>query len=47
MGSFFILGEEMKNLDDRYFMSRAIELAKNGIGATKTNPLVGCVIVEK
>lgn len=46
MGSFFILGEEMKNLDDRYFMSRAIELAKNGIGATKTNPLVGCVIVR-
>ena len=45
MGSFFILGEVMKNLDDRYFMSRAIELAKNGIGATKTNPLVGCVIV--
>lgn len=36
----------MKNLDDRYFMSRAIELAKNGIGATKTNPLVGCVIVR-
>lgn len=46
MGSFFILGEEMKNLDDRYFMSRAIELAKNGIGATKTNPLVGCGIVR-
>ncbi len=46
MGSFFILGEEMKNLDDKYFMSRAIELAKNGIGATKTNPLVGCVIVK-
>ena len=46
MGSFFILGEEMKNLDDRYFMSRAIELSQNGIGATKTNPLVGCVIVR-
>lgn len=46
MGSFFILGEEMKNLDDRYFMSRAIELARNGIGTTKTNPLVGCVIVK-
>ncbi len=36
----------MKNLDDRYFMSRAIELARNGIGTTKTNPLVGCVIVK-
>lgn len=36
----------MKNLDDRYFMSRAIELSQNGIGATKTNPLVGCVIVR-
>lgn len=36
----------MKNLDDRYFMSRAIELAINGIGTTKTNPLVGCVIVK-
>lgn len=46
MGSFFDVGEEMKNLDDRYFMSRAIELARNGIGTTKTNPLVGCVIVK-
>ena len=46
MGSFFVVGEEMKNLDDRYFMSRAIELARNGIGTTKTNPLVGCVIVK-
>ena len=46
MGSFFVVGEEMKNLDDRYFMSRAIDLARNGIGTTKTNPLVGCVIVK-
>jgi len=27
-------------------MERAIELAKGGIGKTKTNPLVGCVIVK-
>lgn len=47
MGSFFVVGEKMKNLDDRYFMSRAIELARNGIGTTKTNPLVGCVIVKE
>lgn len=31
---------------DEYFMNKTIELAKNGIGYTKTNPLVGCVIVK-
>ena len=28
------------------FMKRAIELAKNGIGYTNPNPLVGAVIVK-
>ncbi len=32
--------------DDTFYMKRAIDLAKKGIGNTKTNPLVGCVIVK-
>lgn len=34
------------NFNDSFYMQRAIELAKGGIGKTKTNPLVGCVIVK-
>ena len=28
------------------FMSRALELAKKGLGKTSPNPLVGCVLVK-
>ncbi len=31
---------------DRYFMNLAINLAKNGIGLTGSNPSVGCVVVK-
>lgn len=31
---------------DKQFMQRAIELAKNGTYSTKPNPLVGCVLVK-
>ncbi|MDO5041190.1 MAG: bifunctional diaminohydroxyphosphoribosylaminopyrimidine deaminase/5-amino-6-(5-phosphoribosylamino)uracil reductase RibD [Peptoniphilus sp.] len=33
-------------LNDDFYMKRAIELAKKGMGSTKANPLVGCVIVK-
>ena len=36
----------IENFNDSFYMERAIELAKKGIGKTKTNPLVGCVIVK-
>lgn len=36
----------IENFNDSFYMQRAIELAKLGIGHTKTNPLVGCVIVK-
>ena len=36
----------IENFNDSFYMERAIELAKKGIGHTKTNPLVGCVIVK-
>ncbi len=47
MGSFFI-GDSMyiEDFNDVFYMERALELAKEGIGKTKTNPLVGCVIVK-
>ncbi len=47
MGSFFI-GDLMyiEDFNDVFYMERALELAKEGIGKTKTNPLVGCVIVK-
>ena len=47
MGSFFI-GDLMyiENFNDSFYMERAIEIAKKGIGHTKTNPLVGCVKSE-
>ena len=33
-------------MDDKVFMSRAIDLAKRGVGWTSPNPLVGAVIVK-
>ena len=31
---------------DEFYMRRALELAKRGMGFTSPNPLVGCVIVK-
>ncbi|MGD0939248.1 MAG: bifunctional diaminohydroxyphosphoribosylaminopyrimidine deaminase/5-amino-6-(5-phosphoribosylamino)uracil reductase RibD [Terracidiphilus sp.] len=37
----------MAGLDqDRYWMQRALELARRGIGVTSPNPAVGCVILD-
>ncbi|WP_062552550.1 bifunctional diaminohydroxyphosphoribosylaminopyrimidine deaminase/5-amino-6-(5-phosphoribosylamino)uracil reductase RibD [Peptoniphilus phoceensis] len=36
----------IEDFNDVFYMERALELAKEGIGKTKTNPLVGCVIVK-
>ena len=33
-------------MNDNFYMQRAIELAKNGIGFVNPNPLVGAVIVK-
>ena len=33
--------------DDKTYMARCIELARNGMGSTSPNPMVGCVIVYK
>ena len=30
--------------EDNYYMKKALELAKLGIGAVNPNPLVGCII---
>lgn len=32
---------------DEYFMQKALDLARKGIGKTSPNPLVGCVIVKQ
>ena len=32
---------------DRYWMRRALELARNGIGVTSPNPAVGCVVLDR
>jgi diaminohydroxyphosphoribosylaminopyrimidine deaminase/5-amino-6-(5-phosphoribosylamino)uracil reductase len=32
---------------DRYWMERALELAKRGIGVSSPNPAVGCVILDR
>jgi diaminohydroxyphosphoribosylaminopyrimidine deaminase/5-amino-6-(5-phosphoribosylamino)uracil reductase len=38
----------MNALDqDRYWMQRALELARRGIGVTSPNPAVGCVILDR
>jgi diaminohydroxyphosphoribosylaminopyrimidine deaminase / 5-amino-6-(5-phosphoribosylamino)uracil reductase len=31
---------------DRYWMQRALELARRGIGLCSPNPVVGCVILD-
>ena len=33
-------------IDPNYYMHRALTLAKNGMGKTSPNPMVGCVIVD-
>ena len=38
--------KEGMDMTDRDYMSRAIELAKHGIGWTSPNPVVGAVIVK-
>lgn len=35
-----------ETVTDRFYMSRAIELARKGIGWTNPNPIVGAVIVK-
>lgn len=37
----------MNTEDQLYFMQRSLELAKNGMGLTRSNPMVGCVIVHQ
>lgn len=38
----------MDRLDqDRYWMQRALELARRGIGVTSPNPAVGCLILDR
>ena len=32
--------------DDKKFMARALELAANGMGHTRPNPMVGAVLVK-
>jgi pyrimidine deaminase RibD-like protein len=32
---------------DRYWMQRALELARRGIAVTSPNPAVGCVILDR
>ncbi|MGB5371943.1 MAG: deaminase, partial [Flavobacteriaceae bacterium] len=34
------------NDQDKTFMLRCVEIAKNGLGTTAPNPMVGCVIVH-
>jgi diaminohydroxyphosphoribosylaminopyrimidine deaminase/5-amino-6-(5-phosphoribosylamino)uracil reductase len=43
----FAAGIKMTNPDqDRYWMQRALELARRGIAVTSPNPAVGCVILD-
>lgn len=37
----------LKNTFDEFIMKRCLELARQGLGHTKTNPLVGCVITRE
>lgn len=37
---------DSKSQEDNYYMKKALELAKLGIGAVNPNPLVGCIIVK-
>ncbi|WP_060800453.1 bifunctional diaminohydroxyphosphoribosylaminopyrimidine deaminase/5-amino-6-(5-phosphoribosylamino)uracil reductase RibD [Peptoniphilus harei] len=36
----------LEDFNDIFYMERALEIAREGTGKTKTNPLVGCVIVK-
>lgn len=36
----------MINEKDYFYMRKAIELSQKGIGHTKSNPIVGCLIVK-
>ncbi|GAB2262906.1 hypothetical protein Droror1_Dr00003903 [Drosera rotundifolia] len=38
--------EEEDEDEDRFYMRRAVELAREGIGCTSPNPMVGCIIVK-
>lgn len=38
--------EEGVEVDDSFYMSKCVELAKRAIGCTSPNPMVGCVIVK-
>lgn len=37
-------GSQVK--DDKFYMRRAVEIARKAIGCTSPNPMVGCVIVK-
>ena len=37
----------MTSDQDRYWMQRALELARRGIGVSSPNPVVGCVILDR
>ncbi|XP_021849782.1 riboflavin biosynthesis protein PYRD, chloroplastic [Spinacia oleracea] len=37
---------ESKNEDDAFYMRKSVELAKQAIGCTSPNPMVGCIIVK-
>ncbi|WP_370214048.1 bifunctional diaminohydroxyphosphoribosylaminopyrimidine deaminase/5-amino-6-(5-phosphoribosylamino)uracil reductase RibD, partial [Mesoflavibacter profundi] len=32
-------------MNDQFYIQRALQIAKNGLGTTRPNPMVGCVIV--
>ena len=36
----------MDNRDDAKYMRRCFQLAANGLGRVRPNPLVGCVVVK-
>ncbi|XP_074273023.1 riboflavin biosynthesis protein PYRD, chloroplastic-like [Silene latifolia] len=38
--------ESSENVDDGYYMRKSLELARNALGCTSPNPMVGCVIVK-
>ncbi|KAL2892208.1 Riboflavin biosynthesis protein PYRD chloroplastic [Bienertia sinuspersici] len=39
-------GLESKNEEDVFYMRKCIELAKQAIGCTSPNPMVGCIVVK-
>ena len=44
--AFYFECEVRQIMNDKFYMSRAIELAKKGIGRVSPNPLVGAVVVR-